>query len=217
MPINVGTSFATPIISSIVAMMLDVNPNLVWQGVQGTLIQSSCPVGAGFWYSNLYGFGIADASKAVELLRRLVYDGDKKLIAIDSGDFNTPIHDDVSTETVSIIKVQRDAKAAKVQRQSSDPFVVEAVEVLLDISHFSRGDRRITLTSPAGTESLMHPGSLPENGQLGSDQYWKHMTVRNWGESPYREWVLKLVNEKAGSFQDCVDVGGFHLSDQTAL
>jgi subtilisin-like proprotein convertase family protein len=231
MSINVGTSFATPVISSIVAMMLEVNPNLGWRDVQGILIQSSRPVkddpfddtattnGAGFWHSNLYGFGIADAAKAVEISRSWVNYGEEKLIAIDSGDINTPIYDDVSTETLSTITVQQDVNAANVQRQASDAFVVEAVEVLLDISHFSRGDLRITLTSPAGTESLMHPGSLPENGQLGSDQYWKLMTVRNWGESPYGEWALKLVDEKAGSFQDCADVGGFSFiySDSTLV
>jgi hypothetical protein len=97
---------------------------------------------------------------------------------------------------------------SSVQRDSS-VFVVEAVEVLLDISHFSRGDLKIVLTSPSGMESVLHPGKLPENGQPGEDSFWKLMTVRNLGESPFGEWKLSIRDEKAGSFKSCVDAAGF--------
>jgi hypothetical protein len=88
-------------------------------------------------------------------------------------------------------------------------FVVEAVEILLNIAHSSRGDLRITLTSPHGTTSILHPGKIPENTQLRSDEYWKLMTVRNWGESPFGEWTLTITDAKAGDLDTCVDVPDF--------
>ncbi|KAL3924661.1 MAG: hypothetical protein SGILL_000913 [Bacillariaceae sp.] len=222
---SVGTSFSTPVVSAIVAMMLEVNPNLGWRDVQGILVLSATAVpndplddtdtvnGASLWHSNFYGFGIVDAEKAVELSRTWINYSDEKLIAADSGDVNAPIYDDASSETISSITIAQDVPTSSVGRQTtSDSFIVEAVEVLLDISHFSRGDLSVVLTSPSGTESVLHPGSLPENNQLGEDQAWKLLTVRNWGESPYGQWTLKLVDEKAGSFGECVDVEGYSFT-----
>lgn len=228
---SVGTSFATPVVSGVVAMMLEVNPSLGWRDVQGVLAQSARPItndpsddsatinGAGMWVSNRYGFGIVDAAAAVELSKTWINYGEEKLIAVDSGVVDIPIYDNVLMEVVSSITITPADVTTTSQRQNSAGFVVEAVEVLLDISHFSRGDLDIRLQSPSGTESILHPGLLPENSQLGSDQSWKLMTIRNWGESPYGEWKLKVVDEKAGAFGTCVDVAGYFFlySDDTVV
>jgi Proprotein convertase P-domain/Subtilase family len=228
---SVGTSFAAPLVSGVVAMMLEVNPNLGWRDVQGILAKSARPVtedpsddsatvnGAGMWVSNYYGFGILDAAAAVELSRTWAIYAEERLIAKDSGILDLAVYDDASAETVSSIIITETIETPINQRQAYAEFVVEAVEVLLDISHFSRGDLRIRLVSPSGTESILHPGYLPENSQPGSDQPWKLMTIRNWGESPYGEWKLAIVDEKAGDLDVCVDEPGYHLyySDNTEV
>lgn len=78
-----GTSFATPIVSGIVALMLEANPNLGYRDVQDILAYSAHKVndpatswqtnlaknwnGGGLHYSRDYGFGEVDARAAVRL------------------------------------------------------------------------------------------------------------------------------------------------------
>lgn len=156
---GVGTSFATPLASGVVAMILEVNPNLGCRDVQGILAESARHVtddplddsaivnDAGMWVSNFNGFGILDAAAAVELSRTWAMYGEERLLALDSGFQDFPIYGDATTETVSLITIEQSAETSTVP-QTSTEFVVEAVEVLLDISHFSRGEIRIRLVSP---------------------------------------------------------------------
>lgn len=78
-----GTSFATPIVSGVVALMLEANPNLGYRDVQNILAYSARHVndpstswqgngaeninGGGLNYSRDYGFGEVDAHAAVRL------------------------------------------------------------------------------------------------------------------------------------------------------
>jgi len=62
---------------------------------------------------------------------------------------------------------------------------------LLDLQHYNRGDLEVTLVSPKGTESILHPGRRPENNNSGEER-WKLTTVRNWGEDPTGTWKLKI-------------------------
>jgi len=71
-------------------------------------------------------------------------------------------------------------------------FTAESTVVLLNLQHYNRGDLELTLVSPKGTESLLHPGRRPENNQIRDDERWKLMTVRNWGEDPTGTWTLKI-------------------------
>nr|WP_246728920.1 S8 family serine peptidase [Methylosinus sp. RM1] len=78
-----GTSFATPIVSGVAALMLEANPNLGYRDVQDILAYSARKVsdpatswqinlatnwnGGGLHYSRDYGFGEVDARAAVRL------------------------------------------------------------------------------------------------------------------------------------------------------
>jgi subtilisin family serine protease len=63
--ITVGTSFATPVVSGVAALMLQVNPELGWRDVQGIMQQTAALVdftdsswvtnGAGISHSYKYG------------------------------------------------------------------------------------------------------------------------------------------------------------------
>mmetsp|Transcript_16893 Transcript_16893/g.40889 ORF Transcript_16893/g.40889 Transcript_16893/m.40889 type:complete len:1111 (+) Transcript_16893:137-3469(+) len=223
-----GTSFAAPVVSGVAALMLEVNPDLGWRDVQSIIALTSQRVddiddptaavnAAGFWHSNYYGFGIVDASQAVEVAKTWENAGPEKMITIDSGAVDLQIFDDSTTPTVSTIQLDTVTVTSARDLQDGD-FVIESVELLLDISHFSRGDLEVTLTSPSGTKSVLHPGGLPENSQLSSDTFWKLLTVRNWGESPFGEWTLTLTDTKKGHLEECVDDGEFFfLYGQSAV
>ena len=70
-----GTSSAAPIVSGVIALMLQANPRLGWRDVQDVLVRSSTKVdstdtswatnAAGLSHSYKYGFGRVDALAAV--------------------------------------------------------------------------------------------------------------------------------------------------------
>ena len=88
-----------------------------------------------------------------------------------------------------------------------EDFQTESVTILLQLEHPSRGDLSIVLTSPSGTESIMHFSPRPENTHSSRWSFWEMMTVRNWGESPIGEWRLGIRDGRPGNLEDgCVDI-----------
>eukprot|EP00971_Amphidinium_carterae_P134765 2670706-Amphidinium_carterae.1 len=76
---------------------------------------------------------------------------------------------------------------------------VEHVAVYISTSfHEKRGDVRIMLTSPSGTESLLAPARNHDargtNSTYGDYDSWKFVTVKNWGESPIGNWSLSVAD-----------------------
>ena len=77
----------------------------------------------------------------------------------------------------------------------SERLRVETVEVVLNVSHLNRGDLRVVLTSPSGTESVLadvhaDPGDHYNN--------WVFTSKRNWDELSQGTWTLK-VTDQAGN------------------
>ena len=72
-----GTSSATPLVSGVIALILESNPDLTWRDVQNILVHSSRKNdandsswfvnGGGLTVSHKYGFGAVDAGAAVSL------------------------------------------------------------------------------------------------------------------------------------------------------
>ena len=69
-----GTSASAPVVSGIVALMLQANPNLTWRDVKHILVDTAVKNdpsdpgwtqnGAGRWVNDRYGFGAVDAHQA---------------------------------------------------------------------------------------------------------------------------------------------------------
>ncbi|EGB12745.1 hypothetical protein AURANDRAFT_18780, partial [Aureococcus anophagefferens] len=183
-----GTSFATPIVSGVAALMLEANPNLGWRDVQGIIATTSklpdddgdlprSVNAAGIGHSYQYGFGIIDAGAAVAAARTWQnYYTETVLTAMASP--GAAIADDGAAVS-STISAAADAD-----------FEVETVVVVLTIDHPHRGDLRIILERD-GVESLLAPES-DEDGDGYAD--WKYTTVRHWGESANGGggWTLKV-------------------------
>lgn len=74
-----GTSFSTPQVSGICALILSANPELTYRDVQQVLLLSAQPLdwadpdlqrnGAGLWVSHNVGYGVPDAGVAVRLAK----------------------------------------------------------------------------------------------------------------------------------------------------
>jgi Subtilase family/Proprotein convertase P-domain len=204
-----GTSLAAPVVSGVVALMLEANPRLGWRDVQGILAQTSQSVldpsddswvtnSAGLSHSYLYGFGIIDAAAAVGAAKTWTNYGPEQMVSASSGPVNRTI-DDVGTPVNSTLSVNRN-------------IMIESVVVYLDVETSSRGHLHVRLISPSGVESILAPGMRPSSARVPSAARWKLSTVRNWGEASKGIWTLVVADTKPGDYlsdsatSDCVDV-----------
>jgi subtilisin-like proprotein convertase family protein len=202
-----GTSFAAPVVAGVIALMLEANPELSWRDVQGilastgTIIQPDDPSwttnSAGLRHSNIYGFGLVNASAAVTAAKSWTLLTPEIEIITDSGSVNISIPE------------YREAIVSTITVNANDTFKVESVSVYLDLYHSSRGDLDIELTSPAGTKSILSPGRRPENSQ--NIERWKLLTVRNRDESANGVWSLSIVDNAQGDLSTCIDTLGWSV------
>ncbi|CAK0749519.1 serralysin [Gammaproteobacteria bacterium] len=166
-----GTSFAAPIISGIIALMLEANPKLGYRDIQEILAISSKKIndpnttwqnnhatnwnGGAMHVSHDYGFGEIDARAAVRLAETWT---EQQTCAneyypntLTSGTINTSIPDGNTTGISRTLTV------------SNTWLKVEHVEVTANLTHARAGDLILKLVSPTGTESILmdRPGKTP--------------------------------------------------------
>lgn len=193
-----GTSFAAPIVSGVVALMLEANSELTYRDVQSIIATTSQAVedeldytagtnAANRWHSNYYGFGIVDAIAAVEAAERWGNIGTETMVQVQSSTLNREIPDDETTSIQEILMVA-----------PLNPLTIESVYIHIKLEHSSRGHLKIKLTSPSGTESILTPGRRPENTQQAESVWWKLMSWKFWGEDPSGEWTMSVVDLKKG-------------------
>ncbi|HJL96961.1 MAG TPA: S8 family serine peptidase [Candidatus Poseidoniaceae archaeon] len=188
-----GTSSATPLVSGIIALMLEANSNLSWRDVQHILVltsrqndatDSSWNVnGANHDVSHKYGYGVIDASAAVSMAESW-----------------NPVADETSVTTGTLNCIQCDipdnsANYISVNTTVSEPILVENVDVVVDIPHAFRGDLEIILTSPAGTKSILSE-KHSDSGNNFND--WRFSTVHHWDEDSRGEWTLTVEDQGNG-------------------
>lgn len=80
--------------------------------------------------------------------------------------------------------------------------------VYVNITHSSRGDLFLSLTSPSGVTSELINFKPLDDEDLISTETWKFMTLRNWGELPadlQGSWVLRVEDKDTAD-----DHGVFH-------
>lgn len=186
-----GTSASTPAAAGVVALMLQVNPNLTYRDVMHILVKTAVKNapgesswitnGAGLHFSHYYGFGRVNAFAAVTSASTWV---NKPASA-------TPLSASYNPEFPLTIP---DNNAAGVQVpltiSGSSGFSAEHVELTANITHSYRGDLAIRLVSPSGTESeLVHAKS---SDGVDNISHWKFRTVANWDENPNGTWVVKV-------------------------
>lgn len=196
-----GTSSATPVVSGVVALMLEANPDLTWRDVQHILVNSAdqndasdsdwTTNGAGHHINHKYGFGRVNAGAAVAWAEVWSNVGDEYVTGMKKPvKVNLPIPDDSiapgipGTSLVSTFKVEENVR-------------MEHVEVKIDVDHSWRGDLGITLISPSGTRSdllAFRPDDL--NDDIDSFVF---TTVRNWDEESAGVWTLEVYDNWGGA------------------
>jgi subtilisin-like proprotein convertase family protein len=188
-----GTSSATPLVSGVVALMLEANPVLGWRDVQHILANSArrndvtdvgwSQNGAGKWVNHQYGFGVVDAAAAVTMAQGWTNVGPE--VSAGSGTINVgqTIPDNSAAGITSSFTMGADIR-------------MESVEVVFSATHASRGHLQVVLTSPAGTKSV-----LAERRSDTGDHYsaWTFSTVRNWDESSKGNWTLTVSDLTSGT------------------
>lgn len=213
--VETGTSLAAPMVSGIVALMLEANPGLGYRDVQEILAASARPIdvanagwvtnaaktwnGGGYRFSNDYGFGLVDATAAVRLAETWLATG------AGAGTVQTQSVRGFAFDAASAIP---DANAAGVTT-SSGPYVnqnkarVERVELDLTITHSDISDLVVTIISPSGTESrvLVRPGLGADGVNYLFDAANLHFTVSSnafLGEEAVGAWGVRVADLAGG-------------------
>lgn len=206
-----GTSAAAPIVSGVVALMLEANPDLGWRDVQEILSMSARHVGSdigdgpsfdelhawsfngdthwnggGRHFSNDYGFGLVDAHAAVRLAETWTEQSVSSNWQVETGavwEGATEIPDADSEGVSFSLYVESDIELEMVSLRL-DMFSDESFSssVLRDI--------RIMLTSPDGTESQV----LTENRFINyvTEPIWVTTSNAFRGEAASGEWVVTV-------------------------
>jgi subtilisin-like proprotein convertase family protein len=206
-----GTSFAAPLVSGIVALMLEVNPHLGYRDVQQILAytaqQSGSPTdwtangahdwnGGGLLYDDAVqatGFGVVDALGAVRLAA-----------AWDNAPHTSAnVVDVLGSQSVNAAIPDNTGKAVYGDIDIASNVVVERVDVTVNITHPFIGDLEIALISPEGTTSyLMYrpaQGALSAVGSTQHDVHFTFDTVLDWGESAHGRWSLAVMDRATGN------------------
>lgn len=189
-----GTSSAAPLVSGVVALLLESNPELGWRDVQEILIRSARRVspedsgwsenGAGFQFHHGFGAGMVDAAAAV---------------ALGDGWENLAPQASVGVTDAAIGAVIPDGDPAGITRTlsvSGESLRVEHVLLTVDIEHSRRGQLVISLTSPTGMVSQF---SEVHNDTGDDYSNYTFLSVRHWGELSGGEWSLEVRDDVAGT------------------
>ena len=200
-----GTSFAAPIVSGVVALMLQANPELGYRDVQEILTLSSHKVdptsaswgtnGATNWngganlVSNDFGFGLVDAHAAVRLAETWTTthtDANESVISLTGN---------VGTNTAFVDNQPKDYVVTVSPDHQN--FSIDWVEVDVSLLHTHDGDLRIELVSPTGTHSvLMDQPAAGTNSR--SNLTFTFSTTHDWSESPVGDWHLIVTDVGTG-------------------
>lgn len=193
-----GTSAAAPMVSGVVALMLEANPNLGYRDVQEILAYSARQVdmrntswqingannsnGGGLHTSPDYGFGLVDAQAAVRLAEtwtaQQTFSTEKQVKGVQETD--TEIRDNqTSTSQITL-------------NQDLD---IDQVEVKVNIDHGYIGDLDLVLVSPSGTESVLMSSSRAINR---SDLRFTFSSTQFWGENAAGTWTLRVRDRLSG-------------------
>jgi Ca2+-binding RTX toxin-like protein/subtilisin-like proprotein convertase family protein len=204
-----GTSAAAPVVSGIVALMLEANPNLGYRDVQQILAYSAVHPGVQNWKANgasnwnlgglLFndnsGFGIVNAASAVALAQTWTQT-------------DTAINEAVvSARSFGMAAAIPDAGVLTKTFTISNSLRVEHIELGIDLRHTRLGDLLIEITSPSGTVStLMNRPTVNSEqpfGLSGDDSgvparmLWDFSSVQFWGEDSAGQWTITIRDVRA--------------------
>ena len=183
-------------VAGAVALMLSANKDLTWRDVQAILIKTANNqtiydltstdtewtenTKSALRHNNKYGFGLIDTKYAVETALNW-----------------TPLNPFINVSTV--IPPQAKSKTnnnISITITHDKPFIVEHVEVTLDISVAQRGTVGIAIKSPSGIWSTLqyqHSDTGPNIKDTVENTGWTYSSVKHWSEEASGEWILDFT------------------------
>lgn len=189
-----GTSSATPLVSGIVALMLQANPGLGYRDVQEILVRTSKQIdtngggwvtnGAGFHFNVKYGAGLVDATAATTLATTWTNLAAMQTFSISAPSMALEIPDGNSMGVAQTFNVS-----------PPDSLRLEHVTVHVNATHSYRGNLEWYLTSPSGVRVRLARARLNDTG---ADLDWTFMATHFWGERSEGNWSLQVVDPTVG-------------------
>lgn len=204
-----GTSSAAPVLSGVVALMLEANESLTWRDIKHILAvtadridfstaQMSHPDhkdlaghtydylyvknAANYYFSNTYGFGRVNAQAAVNMAKTYVS---------SLGPYvETPWEEDIFSPMA--IPNQNAAGLERTLTLASTPSFIESVQIMITTDHSHLGDLGIELTSPLGTVSKL----LLVNSNINDTGLSDYILLTNafYGEDSNGAWKLEVID-----------------------
>ena len=213
-----GTSGAAPIVTGVIALMLEANPNLGWRDVQTILAYSATEVGSGVggaqtsdedhdWFYNGadnwnggglhfsedYGYGAVDAFNAVRMAEAWDLFGD----AQTSANWHSYTLETVAPVALADAVGGTDGVTDVTFTFEPPAFEVEFVQVTLDITHAFLSDLVVQLISASGTvvELMGREFGTDDLGDFGWT--WNFGANAFRGEDAAGTWTLRFIDEYA--------------------
>jgi subtilisin family serine protease len=193
-----GTSSACPVVSGVTALLLQANSSLKWRDVKEIYIRSATKNdpsdsdwvrnGAGFSFNHKYGAGLINASDAVRLAKSWSNLGTMTSVSVALSSLPATIRDNNASGLVKYFDTR-----------SLSGLRVEHATITTDITHASRGELEIQLTSPDGTTSRLAEKHTSYAADPADYPNWTFSTVHNWGEDSRGLWELKIADRVSGN------------------
>lgn len=194
-----GTSASTPMVSAVVALMLEVNPRLSWRDVRWLLAATAVPANLespaqdlapsamnAHGYEPRVGFGRVHAGRAVAAARTFPGLPPARSCRLLGDPTPRAIPDDSPRGLVLVASMPSDCILS----------VVEFVEVRIATDHTYVGDLRVMLSSPLGRESLIGvPHGCVDDLCPSLADGFTFGTVRHMGEAARGSWTLRVSDE----------------------
>ena len=192
---NQGTSYSTPQVAGVAALMLQANATLGWRDVKEILIRTARKTdatdtdwitnGGGFPFNHKYGAGFVDATAAVGLARTWTNLG-AEISRTQSSSTSSAIPDNTAAGVTRALAIA-----------GTGDLRVETVEVTVSVTHANRGELQFEVTAPSGTKTVLGiPRTKDKTGDLDK---WTFSTPRLWGESANGTWTVRVIDTVAGT------------------
>jgi Subtilase family/Proprotein convertase P-domain len=214
-----GTSAAAATITGVVALMLEANPDLTWRDVRAILARTSRRVdaarastritlangelyeaepgwlrnGAGLWFHNWYGYGLADAAAAVKAAQtwRRHLAGPME----DTGWLGSVPGRANNTPHYTPVEIPAGAAGGGSAIHVDRPGRVEFVQIQVAFDGLAASDAAVELHSPSGMRSVL----LTPHSTKSTSNAVELMLASNafFSERMDGDWTLRLVNARA--------------------